>query len=268
MESTPSRSTSGETGSSSYTESPTPGHHNVELRSGRPMWTIVLACGTAAGLMSWLGGELAHGAFRPQLFVVQNMGITSHVPSRESQRAADLKNSTLVFAILGGLTGLATGLAGGLAVHSPTRGLKVGLLALATGAIAGALTSLGLVPLFYRELIPDTNDLLTPILIHGGIWTAIGAVGGIAFAIGTVKSKKQLADAIAGACFGAVLATIFYHVLAAAVFPEAKSTEVVANTAIVRLLAMSLVPIMIAVGAGFGAQGGFVRPTTSATADH
>jgi hypothetical protein len=195
------------------------------------------------------------------------MGISSLEPSRESQRAAELKNAALVFAILGGVTGFAMGLAGGLAVRASARGLKVGLVALVAGALVGTLASLGLVPLFYRELIPDTNDLLTPILIHGGIWTAIGAVGGIAFAIGTGMSKKQFADSIAGACFGAVLATILYHMLAAAVFPAAKSTEAVANTAVVRFLAMSLVPILIAIGAAIGAQGGFVRPT-SGTAGH
>ena len=267
MESTASGSTLGEAGSSSYRVTAAPAQHNVGVRSGRAMWAIVLACGAAAGLVSWLGGELAHGAFKPQLFVFESMGIRSLAPSRYSQRAADLKNSTLVFAILGGVTGLTMGLAGGLAVRSPARGLKLGLLALATGAIVGALTSLALVPFFFRELVPDSNDLLSPVLIHGGIWTAIGAVGGVAFAIARGMSKRRFADAIAGACFGAVLATIFYHALAAAVFPQAKSTEVVANTAIVRFLAMSLVAILIAIGAATGAQGGFLR-STSGTANH
>jgi hypothetical protein len=230
------------------------------------VWAIVLACGAAAGLVSWLAGELAHGAFKPRLFVVEAMGMKSLQPSRESQRAADLKNATLVFSILGGVTGLAVGVAGGLAVHSPERGLKVGLLALGAGALVGALAAFALAPFFFRELIPDSNDLLSPILIHGGIWTAISAVGGIAFAFSMGTSKRRFADAIAGACFGAILATIFYHALAAAVFPEAKSTEVVANAAIVRFLAMSLVPILIAVGAAIGAQGGFLRGTAG-TAD-
>jgi hypothetical protein len=238
-----------------------------EAASRGQVWAIVLACGAAAGLVSWLAGELAHGAFRPRLIVVEAMGMKSLQPSRESQRAADLKNATLVFSILGGVTGLAVGIAGGMAIHSPARGLKVGLLALGAGALVGALASFALARFFFQELIPDSNDLLSPILIHGGIWTAIAAVGGIAFAFATGTSKRRLADAIAGACFGAILATIFYHALAAAVFPEAKSTEVVANTAIVRFLAMSLVPILTAVGAAIGAQGGFLRGAAG-TAGH
>jgi hypothetical protein len=266
MESSGSVPTVGESGGSSGTATAARAHHRDGLRPHKAKWAIVLACGAAAGLVSWLAGELAHGAFKPQLFVVEAIGARSLQPSRESQRAADLKNATLVFSILGGVTGLAVGLAGGLAVHSPARGLKVGLLALGAGAIVGALASFALAPFFFRELIPDSNDLLSPILIHGGIWTAIGAVGGIAFAFAMGTSKRRFADAIAGACFGAILATIFYHALAAAVFPQAKSTEVVANTAIVRFLAMSLVPILTAVGAAFGAQGGFLHPTAG-TAD-
>jgi len=237
------------------------------MASRGQLWAMIMVCAAAAGLGSFLAGELAHDAFKPQLFPVEVLTVRALQPSRESQRAADLKNATLVFSILGGMTGLAMGLAGGLAVHSLARGLKVGVVALGAGGLVGALVSLALVPLFYRELIPDTNDLLLPVLIHGGIWTAIGAVGGIALAVAMRKSKRQFADAIAGACFGAVLATIFYHALAAAAFPDAKSTEVMANTPIVRFLAMSLVPIMVSIGAAIGAQGGFVH-SPSGTADH
>jgi hypothetical protein len=267
MASSASGSSLGEAEGSISTTSARSAQRTGGLASRGQMWAIVLASGAAAAVVSWLAGELAHGAFKPRLFLVTSMGVSALEPSRESQRAADVKNSTFVFAILGGVTGLAMGLAGGLAVRSPARSLKVGLGALGVGALVGALASLALVPLFFRELIPDTNDLLSPILIHGGIWTAIGAVGGIAFAIGMGKSMRRFADAIAGACFGAVLATIIYHALAAAVFPAAKSTDALANTAMVRFLAMSLVPILVAIGAATGAQGGFIRSTSDAP-DH
>jgi hypothetical protein len=267
MESSAFRSILGDPDSSAITAPAALAQASVAMRTRGAIWAIVLACGAAAGLVSWVGGELAQHAFKPQLFLVEAMSVRALQPSRESQQSADFKNSLLTFLILGGVTGLAMGLAGGLAVHSSARGLKVGLLALGAGAIVGAAASLALVPFFFRELIPDTNDLLSPVLIHGGVWTAIGAVGGIAFAAALGTSRRRFADAVAGACFGAVLATIFYHALAAAIFPEAKSTDVVANSAIVRFLAMGLVPIMVAFGAAMGAQGGFLR-STSGTADH
>jgi hypothetical protein len=223
-----------------------------------------LTAGLAAGLGSWLAGELAHEAFKPRLFVVEVMGMSSRQPSRESQIAADCKNATLVFAILGGVTGLAMGLAGGFAGRSGSRGFKVGLGALVIGGLVGTLASQSLVPLFFRGLVPDRSDLLAPVMIHGSIWVAIGAVGGLAFAIG-LRCRARLADAIAGAAFGALLATIFFHASAAAVFPDSRSTDPVASTSLVRLLAMGLISVLVAIGAAAGAQGGFLHPTSNGT---
>jgi hypothetical protein len=182
-------------------------------------------------------------------------------PSRESQAAADLANATLAFTLLGGVTGLILGFAGGLCGRSPVRGAIVGLAGLAAGATVGGLASKILVPLFFRGLVPDRNDLLTPIMIHGGICMAIGAVAGLAFAIG-MGCWRRLPDAIAGACFGALLAMFLFHALSGTLFPMSGSTEPVANTWIVRLMATVLTPVLVAVGAARGVQGGFLHPTS------
>jgi hypothetical protein len=195
--------------------------------------------------------------------------MTAMRPSRESQQLADTLNATLAFVILGGVTGLVMGIAGSLSGRSTERAGIVGLAALvagAAGAIVGFLAARALIPFFFRGLVPDRNDLLTPIMIHGGIWMAIGAVGGLAFAIG-MRCWKRLPDVVAGACFGALLATFVFHALSGTLFPMSGSTEPVANTWIVRLLALFLVPVLIAVGAARGAQGGFLHPTARATED-
>ena len=236
----------------------------IQPRPRRQVWTIALAAGLLMGLGSWLAGERAHEAFKPQLFVVEFMGLTSRQPSTASLNVADYKNATLVFAILGGMTGLAMGLAGGLAGRSRSRGVKVGFAALVIGSLVGALASQALVPLFFRRLVPDRSDLLAPVMIHGGIWVAIGAVGGLAFAIG-MRCRGRVADAIAGASFGALLATIFFHASAAALFPESGSTDPVARTPIVRLLAMCVISVLVAIGAAAGSQGGFLNPKSSGT---
>jgi hypothetical protein len=235
----------------------------------RQVWIIALSAGLVAGLLSWLIVELTHGFFRPRLYPVSAMGMTAMRPSQESQRLADTLNATLAYTILGGLTGLVMGLAGALAGRSTER---AGMLALATmvagaaGAIVGFLASKALVPLFFQGLVPDRNDLLTPIMIHGGIWVAIGALGGLAFAIG-MRCSKRLPDVIAGACLGGLLATFFFHALSGTLFPMSGSTEPVANTWIVRLMAMILVPVWIAVGAARGAQGGFLDPAARGKED-
>jgi len=241
----------------------------AQPRTHRRIWIIAVSAGVAAGLLSWLLVELTHGFFRPRLYPVSALGLTTMRPSSESQQLADTLNATLAFVILGGVTGMVMGFAGALSGRTTKRAGMVGLAALvagAAGAMVGFLASKVLIPFFFRGLVPDRNDLLTPIMIHGGIWMAIGAVGGLAFAIG-MRCGKRVPDVIAGACFGALLATFCFHALSGTLFPMSGSTEPLANTWIVRLMAMFLVPVLIAVGAARGAQGGFLHPAPRATED-
>jgi hypothetical protein len=194
------------------------------------------------------------------LYQVEAMGVSAMRPSRESQIAADSANATLAFAILGGVTGLMMGFAGGLAGRSPVRGLIVGLASMAAGAVVGASASLALLPFFFRRLVPDLNDLLTPMLIHGGIWMAIGALGGLAFAIGMGRGR-HLPIAIGAACVGAFLASVLFHLLSESLFLDSDSTEPLAKSAIARLLAMLLATVLIAAGAARGALGHVTRST-------
>jgi len=180
-------------------------------------------------------------------------------PTQGSQNTANLQNAALVLTILGCVTGVAMGFAGGLAGRSPWRGVIIGLGALAVGGLVSALSSWALLPLFYRRIVPDPNDLLSPILIHGGIWMAIGAVGGLAFAIG-MGCRRCLATAIGGACLGAILATVLFHLIGAGLFSDSGSTEPIASQALVRLLAMLLVTVLVAIGAARGAEGHIAVP--------
>ncbi len=220
-------------------------------RSNAQVWAIALAAGVAAGLVSWLAGESVREAFKPQLFEI-TIAFTKYIqPTAASLNTADLKNATLVFTVLGAVAGLIMGIAGGVAGRSLSRGLIVGLGGVVTGGLVGALASVGLLPFFYRRTVPDPNDLLTPILIHGGIWMAVGAVGGLAFAIGMRRERRGL-QAIVGACLGAVLATLTYHGLSEAFFAETASTLPVATATFPRLLAVFLVTVFSACGAARG----------------
>jgi hypothetical protein len=182
------------------------------------------------------------------------MGLTSLQPSPESQRVADTMNAMLAFAILGGTTGLFMGLAGGLAGRSPARGVVAGLGGTLFGAAFTVPASMSFLPFFYRSLVPDANDLLTPILIHGGIWMAIGAVGGLAFSVGISRGRHLLNAAIA-ACFGAFVASVIYHLLGGFLVLDSSAAELLANSAVLRLLAMLLVTVLVAVGAARGSLG-------------
>lgn len=222
----------------------------------RQAWAIAMAAGLAAGLIAWLAAEFAHDAIKPRLVEVDVMYRGKVLqPTYETRKAAGVGNATLVFAILGGATGLAMGLAGGLAAGSLQRGALVGLAGLVAGSAVAALSSALLAPYFYRQLVPDMNDIWTPMLLLGGIWAAIGAVVGAAFAMGST-GPRGLAGAVVCSCVGGLLASALYSLIVVGLFPGPGLAEPVAPTALPRLVAMALVPVLTAIGAvvGAGAQ--------------
>jgi hypothetical protein len=222
--------------------------------SRRRVWTLALAFGVAAGLVSWGAGELAHDYYKPKLFKVQVLLETFIQPTIDSLHDAEQKNAILAFTILGGVVGLAMGLAGGLVVRKPTRAVLVGLAAAAVGAFFAWLSSRALLPIHFRRLAPDPNDIAVPIMIHAGVWTDVGAVGGAAFAIG-MGSLRSVPKALVGACVGALMATVVFHIVGGSFFPESGYIEPIAKTPWIRLLSRGLLTVLIAVGAARGAEG-------------
>jgi hypothetical protein len=222
--------------------------------SGLRRWAFALAIGLAAGVVAWIAGELTHGYFRPRLHEVTVLGMTYMQPSRESRTAADLANSTLVAAILGGVVGLTMGFAGGLAGRSHARGAIVGMAGFVGGSLAGALTSVALVPLFFRRLVPDQDDLLTPIFVHGGIWAAIGALGALAFSFGMVRRQNLLSTVLVASCCGFV-ASVVYHFLGDSLFLDSRPMDAIAGSSSLRFLSMVLPATFIIAGAAGGSLG-------------
>jgi hypothetical protein len=241
-----------------------PAPPGIPARPKSQVWAIALAAGVTAGLVSALAGELLHEAFKPELFSVQVALTTFIQPSAASLNAADLKNATLVFTILGGVTGAVMAIAGGLVGRSLSRGLIVGLGGLVAGAGVGEVASHALLPLFFvRGLIPDPNDLLSPVLIHSGIWTAIGAIGGLAFALGMTRGRRTL-NSVVGGCFGALIATLLFHGIGEAMLPDSGSTAPLATSTVLRVVATFLVTLLIAFGAAKGTLGHTSRAAATA----
>lgn len=228
------------------------------------VWAIALAFGLAAGILSWIIGEFTLNAFRPRLFTVTVLTQTFVQPTTESMNIANRKNAILGFAIFGSVVGLAMGIAGGIASRSVARGITAGLGGVAVGATVATLASILLLRLYYRGHVPDPNDLLTPIMVHGGIWAAIGAVGGLAYGV-SVGAGRRLPQAIEGACVGAFFATVLFHLICGVFFPESRFAEPIGGESLIRLLSRLLVSVLIAVGAARGAQGRVVRPKKPTT---
>ena len=219
-------------------------------RAERPglLWLWGLAAGVAAGLIAWLAGEIAYGTFAPSAELLQNVNPALSPALAQEQRAANINNATLAFGLLGAILGLILGMVGGLARRSLRSGGMAGLIGLLVGGAVGAGVSWVVVPISeqYAQLLSDS--LGYPLLIHGGIWSAIAAAGGLAFGLGTAH-RGTIPRAILGAIVGALLGTVAYELAGALAAPLAETSRPLSITSATRLLARLAVTIPTVLGA-------------------
>ena len=233
---------------------PPPGASAGE-REGHPdFWrwmTITVAAGLAAGVASWAVGEASYGAFKTPLSPVQVGPIVMMQETLPFTKISDAKNATLAFAVMGGVLGLFLGAAGGVVRRAPSRSAFAGLAGLVLGGLSGTLSSWPLLALYYRQHVPDPNDLLFPLMVLGGIWSITGAAGGLAFGLGSGR-PRHLFNAASGAFLGVLLATILYGVIGVIIFPDSNPTDPLAKSGALRFLARVLVSVSGAMGAAVG----------------
>jgi hypothetical protein len=228
---------------------------------------MILAAGVVAGLVGWLGGEACRDVIRPRRHPVNSRGIILNVVSPRDQDLADAKNAGLAFAWLGAVLGAGLGAAGGLARHSGRAAIAAAWFGVAMGAVACAAMSVALLPLYnaYRHRNPDeaSRDLMFPLLVHAGIWSAAGAAGGAAFGLG-MGTRGSMPRAVLGGLAGAAVAAAVYELIGVVAFPDAGTTRFVSSTWPTRLLARLAVGILAAAGVAFAVAPPRERPVTAA----
>jgi hypothetical protein len=187
----------------------------------------------------------------------------------EDRAAADAKNATLAYTAFGLVLGVGLGAAGGLAGQSSRRAV----LCAATGGVLGAVLSFGaalaLLRVYFRA--EDTSqaelsrDLMIPLLVHVGCWSAAGLAAGVAYGIGRGGGSSRVASAALGGALGAALGAVLYEVICASALPHSGSTTPLPWSMTARLLSR----VLVAVGAGFlaslVADMPLSRPATKAT---
>ncbi len=213
--------------------------------SGRLLAFAVIA-GLLAGVASTLVGERIVEAYRNDL----TPKVEAH-PSPESMRRwrdARLYSAVLADAAMGGILGLAMGLAGGLARRSAFAAACAAIVGVVLGTVAAAGASLPLVSYFFKTHDPQSNDLMLPLLTQGAIWSAVGAMGGLALRLGLGGRGRWIAAAVGGLVGGAA-ATVIYELVGAVAFATAKTDLPVSSWATTRAMAHLLVAILAAVAA-------------------
>jgi hypothetical protein len=239
---------------------PIPEPRSIDLTSIKPgsahggparLWAIVLAAGVVTGLVAWVGGEACVELIKPPRHNVNSRGIIVAVTDRREVAVADAKNAGLAFALLGIAVGGGLGVAGGLGRRSSRAALWAGLLGVALGAAAGAGMSLALLPLYntYKVRHPDeaSRDLVLPLLVHLGVWSVVGAAGGLTFGVG-LGVRGVLPKVVFGGLVGAAVGTAVYELVGAAAFPAAKTAQFVSATWPTRLFARLAVTVAAALG--------------------
>jgi hypothetical protein len=212
---------------------------------------LALSGGIIAGVMAWFIGEKVYNTFLPPIQDRTFMGRPSKFVSFEDQVAADTKNATLAFAVLGGALGLMLGIAGGRARRSNAGAVRGAIAGPLIGSLIAALVSCAILPRYltalgkYHEEL--SHDMVVPLLVHVGLWAPCGLAAGLALGIGLRAGWRHLLNAALGGVVGAALGTALYELIAAAAFPGARTTEPIAIGWEPRLLARLLVAVLAAV---------------------
>jgi hypothetical protein len=210
-----------------------------------------LGAGAVAALVSWLLIETTLNTFKPRDSAIQRGGSTFLVPDAQERAATVTLNAELAMGLTGATLGLLLGLAGGLARPSARAGAVAAFLGMVLGAAAGAGAALAAVPLASRIHLLDPGNMSTEmassLVVHGLPWAAVGAVGGLAFAIG-LGGRARAGRALLGGLLGAVAGTFLYEIIGALALPAAKIVEPIAATSGIRLLSQVLAVIPTAAG--------------------
>ena len=206
-------------------------------------WALALAAGLLAGVIAWAVGE---ATLVPEA-AYENKKEHVHV----AHSVAGIRNGIISFGALGAATGLALGLAGGLIGRSALRAIAAGATGLLLGGGVGVALSQLILPIYYNH--STSGELTYSLMVHGGIWTAVGAVAGLAFGIGLGGWRAALGAMLGGAC-AALLAAVIYEFAGGILFPLALTDRPISQTWQSRLLARLLVAGLTAVGAVLSMQ--------------
>jgi len=222
------------------------------------VWVLALLAGLIAGFTSWLIGEAIHGRFGPPTLVNISGPSGGFLSGPEIHRlntahsAAQTLEATLTFGSLGAVLGLALGLAGGFARGSARAALSAAIVGSILGGAAGAALTKVILPIYFRILDPDSNDLIVGIMIQVVISSAIGAVGGAAFGIG-LGDRSRVVRAVIGGLLGAIAGALVYEMVGAIAFPLDKISDPISVTWGTRLFARLAVTTLASAGVAMGA---------------
>lgn len=213
--------------------------------SGAKTLLITAIAAGALSAMAWGAGE----ALRVKELVAGRPSATSmpnRKPGTELSVPLATQNSAVSYALLGGLLSLGAGISARVLMEhrSVTEALPAGIIGLIIGAAGGGAAAYFLTPVYLNQL--ETADVTRSILIHLGIWGAIGAGAGIAFGIGAAN-RGVFVHALAGGIVGGSLAAVIFDIIGG-FFTLARTERPLSDEMGTRIAAHILVGLAVAAG--------------------
>ena len=177
---------------------------------------------------------------------VKYPGLKHELPSTTLEVGRAAQNAAVAYALLGAILSLILGVTAGcfLGRFSTPRVLAAGFAGIVLGASFGAASSYGLTPIYFHRM--GTADVTLSLLIHLGIWTAVGAASGVAFGLGS-GSRDVLVRSLVGGITGAALGTVLFDI-SGAFFPLAHTERPLSEEAGTRLAANIVLCLCVASG--------------------
>ncbi|MDR3632937.1 MAG: hypothetical protein P4L84_03820 [Isosphaeraceae bacterium] len=225
-------------------EDQAPGRGASRERLGRARGLLAVG-GLLAGVLAFGVGEALYDLIPAAAVTQTALGLTRLTPTVATENAAQARNGALAFGVLGLFLGGCLGLAGGLARRS-SFAVAAGGSGSVLGFAAGVGASLALLPFCIASRIryPD-NDLLISFVMHGAIWGLVGALAGLAFAVG-LGERALWVRALAAGFAGALIGAVAFDLIGVVAFPGAKTDDPISRTWVTRLMARLLVTVATA----------------------
>lgn len=205
---------------------------------GSKALVVALLVALASGGVGWVVGD----AFR----VAEVVDEDEFYGGAELSVPLATRNGAVGYATLGAVLSLGLGVAASLLIgrRSIPGAVVAGLSGVVLGAAAGAASSYGLFPVYFNRMA--SADVTLSVLIHLGVWSALGAAAGIAFGIGT-GSRPMIGRALVGGIVGAGLGTILFDV-SGSLFPLAHTERPLSDLRGTRLAGNLLLGLCVATG--------------------
>jgi hypothetical protein len=225
-------------------EDSAPGRGASRERLG-PTRGLLVVGGLLAGVLAFGVGEAIYDLIPAAVATQTALGLTRVTPTVATENVAVARNGALAFGVLGLFLGGCLGLAGGLARRS-SFAIAAGGLGSVLGFAAGVGASLALLPFCISSRIryPE-HDLLISFLMHGAIWGLLGALAGLAFAVG-LGERNVCIRALAAGLAGALVGAIAFDLIGVVAFPGAKTDDPISRTWVTRLMARLVMTVATA----------------------